>query len=84
MDSWELIAMFRHARTLLGFTPNAQLSRALVNFMSAAHRELERRGECNDEYLLGALAPLAGARPAAARPAAAPLVTACRLRNRPQ
>jgi len=54
MDSWELIAMFRHARALLGFTPNAQLTRALVNFMAAAHHELERRGECNDEYLLGA------------------------------
>ena len=55
MDSWELIAMFRHARTLLGFTPNVQLTQALVNFMSAARHELERRGECNDEYLLGAL-----------------------------
>jgi hypothetical protein len=57
MDSWELIAMFRHARALLGFGPNVQLTRALVNFMAAAHHELERRGECNDEYLLGALAP---------------------------
>jgi hypothetical protein len=54
MDSWELIAMFRHARVLLGFGPGAQLTRALVNFMAAAYRELERRGECDDEYLLGA------------------------------
>ena len=53
MDSWELIAMFRHARALLGFTPNVQLSQALVNFMTAAHHELERRGECDDDYLLG-------------------------------
>ncbi len=54
MDSWELIAMFRHARALLGFNPNARLARALADFMSAAHQELERRGECNDDYLLGA------------------------------
>jgi hypothetical protein len=35
--SWELAAMVRHARALMEYTPNVQLSRALVNFMSAAH-----------------------------------------------
>jgi hypothetical protein len=53
MDSWELIAMFRHARTLMTFTPNAQLSRALANFMFNARCELERRGDFKAEYLLG-------------------------------
>jgi hypothetical protein len=33
------------------YAPNAQLSRALVNFMSAARCELQRRGYSNDEYL---------------------------------
>ena len=54
MDSWELIATFRHARALMGFTPNAQLARALANFMFAVRCELARRGECNDEYLYSA------------------------------
>jgi hypothetical protein len=54
MDSWELIAMFRHARALSGFTPGAQLSRALANFMFAARRELAHRGECDDDYLYSA------------------------------
>jgi hypothetical protein len=51
MDTWELIATFRHARALLGFTPGAQLSRALANFMFAARRELAHRGEYDDDYL---------------------------------
>jgi hypothetical protein len=54
MDSWELIAMFRHAHAMMHFTPSAQLSRALVNFMSTARHELKRRGECNDDYLFSA------------------------------
>ena len=51
MRSWELTFMVRHARALMEFTPNAQLARALVNFMSAARCELQRRGDSNDEYL---------------------------------
>jgi hypothetical protein len=51
MRSWELAAMVRHARALMEFTPNAQLSRALVNFMSTARWELKRRGDNNDDYL---------------------------------
>jgi hypothetical protein len=51
MRSWELTVMVRHARALMEFTPSAQLSRALVNFMSSARCELERRGDSNDEYL---------------------------------
>jgi hypothetical protein len=54
IDSWELIAMFRHARALAEATPGAQLSRALANFMFTARRELQGRGECNDEYLFSA------------------------------
>jgi len=34
--------------------PATEHSQALVNFMAAARHELERRGECNDDYLLGA------------------------------
>ena len=51
MRSWELTVMVRHARALLEFTPNVQLSRALVNFMSSARCELERRGDSNEDYL---------------------------------
>lgn len=54
MDTWELVATFRHARALLGFTPGVQLSRALANFMFAARRELAHRGECDDDYLYSA------------------------------
>jgi hypothetical protein len=43
MRSWELTAMVRHARTLMDFSPNAQLSRALVNFMFAALRTAAAR-----------------------------------------
>ena len=35
--------MVRHARTLMDFSPNAQLSRALVNFMFAALRTAAAR-----------------------------------------
>jgi hypothetical protein len=43
--------MVRHAHALMEFTPNAQLARALVNFMAAARLELQRRGDSNEEYL---------------------------------
>ena len=55
MRSWELTSMVRHARALMEFTPNAQLARALINFMFAARCELQRRGYSNDEYLNSAL-----------------------------
>jgi hypothetical protein len=54
MDSWELIACYRHARALASFTPSAQLARALANFLSLAQKELEARDEWRPDYLLSA------------------------------
>ena len=43
MQTWEIIAAYRHAYQIMSFRPNAQLARALANFMGSAQAELERR-----------------------------------------
>lgn len=43
MQTWEIIAVYRHAYQIMSFRPNAQLARALANFMGSAQAELERR-----------------------------------------
>ena len=36
MQTWEIIAAYRHAYQIMSFCPNAQLARALANFMGSA------------------------------------------------
>jgi hypothetical protein len=50
MQTWEIIAAYRHAYQIMSFYPNAQLSRALVNFMCNAQGELEKRKAWLPEY----------------------------------
>ena len=42
MQTWEIIAAYRHAYQIMSFRPNAQLARALANFMGQRAR---RTGE---------------------------------------
>jgi hypothetical protein len=51
METWEIIGAYRHAHQLAGLRPNAQLSRALTNFLFKAQKELEQRGAWRPEYL---------------------------------
>jgi hypothetical protein len=50
MQTWEIIAAYRHAYQIMSFRPNAQLARALANFMGSAQAELERRDAWAPEY----------------------------------
>jgi hypothetical protein len=50
MQTWEIIAAYRYAYQIMSFYPNAQLSRALVNFMCRAQGELEKREAWLPEY----------------------------------
>ena len=50
MQTWEIIAAYRHAYQIISFRPNAQLARALANFMGSAQAELERRDAWAPEY----------------------------------
>jgi hypothetical protein len=43
MQTLEIIAACRHAYQIMSFYPNAQLARALANFMCNAQGELEKR-----------------------------------------
>jgi hypothetical protein len=50
MQTWEIIAAYRHAYQIMSFRPNAQLARALANFMGHAQGELERRDAWTPDY----------------------------------
>ena len=50
MQTWEIIAAYRHAYQIASLRPNAQLARALANFMGHAQGELERRDAWAPEY----------------------------------
>jgi len=50
MQTWEIIAAYRHAYQIMSFYPGAQLARALANFMGSAQGELERRGAWAPDY----------------------------------
>ena len=50
MQTWEIIAAYRHAYQIMSFHPNAQLARALANFMGHAQGELERRDAWTPDY----------------------------------
>jgi hypothetical protein len=54
METWEIIGAYRHAHQLASLRPNAQLSRALSNFLFKAQKELEHRGAWRPEYLTSA------------------------------
>lgn len=54
MRTWEIIAAYRFAHQLASFYPNAQLSRALANFMGNAQKELENRQSWRPDYLRSA------------------------------
>jgi hypothetical protein len=54
MRTWEIIAAYRFAHQLSSFHPNAQLSRALANFLLKAQRELESRQSWHPDYLKSA------------------------------
>jgi hypothetical protein len=45
MQTLEIIAPYCHAYQIMSFYPNAQLARALANFMDNAQGELEKRDE---------------------------------------
>jgi hypothetical protein len=51
MRSWEIQATYRLAWHLACFLPRAGLAQALANWLCAAQRELERRGEWQPEAL---------------------------------
>jgi hypothetical protein len=51
MQSWEIIATYRHAWALAEFEPSGYLAKALANWKSIAQCELERRGEWHPEML---------------------------------
>ena len=50
MQTWEIIAAYRHAYQIMTFLPNAQLARALANFMCHAQGELEKRDAWTPDY----------------------------------
>jgi hypothetical protein len=50
METWEIIAAYRHAYQIMSFYPNAQLARALANFMCNAQGELEKRDAWTPAY----------------------------------
>jgi hypothetical protein len=54
MQTWEIIAAYRFAHQLASFHPNAQLGRALANFMGNAQKELENRESWPPEYVKSA------------------------------
>ena len=54
MRTWEIIAAYRFAHQLASFHPNAQLARALANFMGNAQKELENRQSWRPDYLKSA------------------------------
>ncbi len=54
MQTWEIITAYRYAHQLASFHPNAQLARALANFMGNAQRELENRQSWRPDYLKSA------------------------------
>ncbi len=54
MESWEIIAAYRHAHALASYNPNARLAKELANWKLHAQGELERRGQWNAAYLLDA------------------------------
>jgi hypothetical protein len=54
MQTWEIIGAYRHAHQLASFHPNAQLSRALSNFLFKAQKELEHRDAWQPDYLTSA------------------------------
>jgi hypothetical protein len=51
MQSWEIIATYRHAWVLARYAPSGYLAKALANWQVAAQRELERRDEWRPEIL---------------------------------
>ena len=51
MRSWEIHATYRLAWHLAHFLPSATLAQALANWLWAAQKELERRGEWRPESL---------------------------------
>jgi hypothetical protein len=54
MRTWEIIAAYRFAHQLSSFHPNAQLARALANFLLKAQKELESRQSWHPDYLKSA------------------------------
>jgi hypothetical protein len=51
MQSWEIIATYRHAWALATYVPSGYLAKALANWKSTARHELEQRGEWRPEKL---------------------------------
>jgi hypothetical protein len=51
MQSWEIIATYRHAWALATYVPSGYLAKALANWKSTARHELEQRGEWHPEKL---------------------------------
>ena len=54
MQTWEIIGAYRHAHQLASFHPNAQLARALSNFLFRARKELQHRDAWRPDYLTSA------------------------------
>jgi hypothetical protein len=51
METWELIAAYRHAYALAGFNPSAPLAKMLSGWMFTVRNILQSRGRYDPSYL---------------------------------